>query len=250
MKKITKINILQPIGIFAIAATLLTTQSTLAGDAGGTGSGQGGTGASTSEVLTARLMARNSRQTSSGRQSGSAVVRIKGDRITVQIHAIGLDPSIMHMAHIHKGDHCPSQVGDDANHDGILDVIEGLPAYGPVLVNFGANISSLAASVMGGAPMANAAGIVNYRGSGSYSSLVADLHNRVPMAAGTGIAKLAPGEDFRPEMGVIVVHGIRASKSLPAGTQTLTGSSPQMSLPVLCGRLHRTSSGTFVTELE
>ncbi len=243
-----KINILKPIGVLAIAATLLTTQSTFAGDPSGTGTGDGGNGSS--EVLAAKLNAKNSKENLSGHQRGTAVIRIKGDRITAEIHATGLDPSIMHMAHIHKGDHCPSQVSDDANHDGILDVIEGLPAYGPVLVNFGANISSLAKSAMGGTPMANAAGVVHYKGSGSYSSLVNDLHNRAAMAPGTGIAKLAPGEDFMPQMGVIVVHGIRASKALPAGTQTLTGSSPQMSLPVLCGRLHRTSAGHFVTELE
>ena len=109
-------------------------------------------------VLTARLTPLNTRQTISGRAYGSAIVRIIGDKITVQVHGSGLDPSIMHMGHIHKGDHCPGQVSADANHDGVLDVIEGLPAYGPVLVNFGADISSLSKSAMIGAPMANAAG--------------------------------------------------------------------------------------------
>ena len=241
MKKFMK-----PVGIFALTTTLLVTQSVFAG--GGTDGGQGGTGST--EVLKTMLKPLNARQTLTGRQSGNAVVRIKGDRITVQIRASGLDPSIMHMAHIHKGDRCPSQTRDDANRDGVLDVIEGVPAYGPVLVNFGADISSLAASAKGGTPMANAAGVVNYKGSGSYSSLVNDLHDRAAMAPGTGIGKLAPGEDFMPEMGVIVVHGIRAQKSLPAGTQTLTGLTPQMSLPVLCGRLYRSANGVFVTELK
>ena len=203
-----------------------------------------------SVVLTARLSALNPRQTLSGRQSGTAVIRISGDHITVRIHAVGMDPSIMHMAHIHKGNRCPSQVREDANHDGVLDVIEGLPAYGPVLVNFGADISSLAASAMGGVPMANASGIVNYAGAGSYSSLVADLHNRVAKDPATGIAKLAAGEIFKPQMGVIVVHGIRASKMLPAGTKTLKGSSPQMSLPVLCGRLHRVRNHLQIFSIE
>lgn len=213
--------------------------------------GQPGQDQSQRLTLTARLNPVNSRETLSGRAAGVAVIRIHGNEITAQIQAQGVDPSIMHMAHIHKGDHCPSQSADDKNHDGVLDVIEGLPAYGPVLVNFGADISSLAASAKGGAPMANAAGVVNYRGSGSYTSLVADLHNRAAMDPATGIAKLAAGERFRPEMGVIVVHGIRSSKGLPAGAQTLKGSSPQMSLPILCGRLRVSGHGLELdTELE
>lgn len=237
-KVLAKIAAVSMLGVFGCPQ--LQAEENFLPQGGGTYQGAPGEVTGTAPtVLTARLSALNSRDTLSGRQTGFAVIRINGDRITAQIHATGMDPSFMHMAHIHKGDHCPEQVRDDANHDGVLDVIEGLPAYGPVLVNFGANISSLAASAMVGVPMANAAGVVNYSGAGSYDSLVADLHNRAAMDPATGIAKLAANETFKPEMGVIVVHGIRATKALPAGTKTLKGSSPQMSLPVLCGRLHR-----------
>lgn len=191
----------------------------------------------TAKVLVANLAALNPNQTVSKNQTGTAVVTINGDQIDVVVNATGTDPNIMHMAHIHKGNRCPNTITDDVNRDGVLDVIEGVPSYGPILVAFGTNLSSLAQAQAGGAPMADATGTFNYRGTGSFSALVADLHNRADLPAATGVGKLAPNEDFVPEMGVIVVHGVSQSTVLPATVATVTGLTPQGSVPILCGRL-------------
>ena len=205
---------------------------------GGSGSASQQPASPNAIVLVADLAPLNPNFTLSKAQKGSAVVSIVGDKIDVLVSATALDPSLVHMGHIHKGDHCPNTVTDDVNGDGVLDVVEGIPAYGAILVDFGADISTFAAAQKGGDPAADAMGIVNYKGTGSFQSLVDDLHNRPALPAATGVGKLAANEAFLPEMGVIVIHGISPATALPATVASVTGLTSQESIPVLCGRLH------------
>ena len=70
--------------------------------------------------------------------SGTAMVRVTGNTITVTMAAQGLLPDQPHAAHIHFGadarHECPT-LDDDDNDDGQLTTTEGAPAYGPIVVS-------------------------------------------------------------------------------------------------------------------
>ena len=71
--------------------------------------------------------------------SGWANLTLDGDQLTVSIHATGLEANMPHAQHIHgsmdnKGNAtCPTAAAD-TNGDGVVDIGEGLPFYGPVLL--------------------------------------------------------------------------------------------------------------------
>jgi hypothetical protein len=70
--------------------------------------------------------------------SGTAMVTVKGNVISVTMAATGLLADSPHAAHIHFGadarHECPAAT-DDTNKDGHLSTSEGAPAYGPVVVS-------------------------------------------------------------------------------------------------------------------
>lgn len=72
--------------------------------------------------------------------SGMATLTLMGDQLTVHIQASGLEPGMVHPQHIHgfmdnnKNAVCPP-MSADVNGDGLVDLGEGLPFYGPVLLN-------------------------------------------------------------------------------------------------------------------
>lgn len=68
---------------------------------------------------------------------GRAILVLKGDTLKVKIRAKGLVPNALHPQHIHGQDGnvnatCPP--ASAAGPDGILDLADGLPSYGPVLL--------------------------------------------------------------------------------------------------------------------
>lgn len=72
--------------------------------------------------------------------SGTATLSLKGNMLTVKIEAMGLEPNKLHPQHIHgfeantRNSTCPTMAAD-INGDGYVDLAEGLPSYGPVLLN-------------------------------------------------------------------------------------------------------------------
>lgn len=71
--------------------------------------------------------------------SGTATLTLMGDKLEVHIQASGLEPNMPHPQHIHgfeknnKNSTCPTMAAD-MNRDGLVDLAEGLPSYGPVLL--------------------------------------------------------------------------------------------------------------------
>ncbi len=71
--------------------------------------------------------------------SGSAELTLMGNKLTVKVNATGLEPNMVHPQHIHgfaenKGNStCPTPAAD-TNGDGLVDLVEGLPSYGGVLL--------------------------------------------------------------------------------------------------------------------
>src|SRR5688572_2530444 len=71
--------------------------------------------------------------------SGSATLVVRNQKIKhIEVHAEGLTPDAPHAQHIHYGEQalneCPT-LALDANGDGRLNTVEGVPAYGPVVVS-------------------------------------------------------------------------------------------------------------------
>ena len=70
--------------------------------------------------------------------TGHAHVKVKGKKLDVHYKAKNLVPNLPHAAHIHYGEQatheCPT-VRDDKNRDFRLNVVEGVPRYGPIAVS-------------------------------------------------------------------------------------------------------------------
>lgn len=70
---------------------------------------------------------------------GTVKAVVKGQDIKrIEVKAEGLTPDVPHAQHIHYGDdalnECPT-LALDTNKDGRLNTLEGVPAYGPVVVS-------------------------------------------------------------------------------------------------------------------
>jgi Cu/Zn superoxide dismutase len=88
-------------------------------------------------TLTAKL-----RQLNGSGASATATAVIRGETIKhIEVHAKGLTPDAPHAQHIHYGEQamneCPT-LKLDVNKDGRLTTVEGVPAYGPVVVSLAA----------------------------------------------------------------------------------------------------------------
>ena len=204
-------------------------------DVSGNGSNQ--TSSTTAQVYTATLGALNPNFTFSDTQTGTAAVTILGDRVDIVVNGTHVDPSMTHLASLQQGDHCPDAITGDLNGDGVIDAVEGESAYGLTLVELGANLDTLALAQSGGQPVSDSSGSFIYHGTGSYSSLLNDLHTRIAEPTGSGIGTLPANQSLDLSNSVIIVDGIDPSITLPSTTQTLTGMTAQQSLPILCGKL-------------
>lgn len=150
---------------------------------------------------------------------GTAVVSVSGDDITITVNVTGVNPLTLHPQHIHAGTTCPT-AAQDMNNDGVVDVIEGLPMYGPILVNLDSDLSSNPAGTF---PTADASGSYSYNESASRAHLQAELQQALRL-----------GDRH------VVIHGIDPNVVLPSSVATLPGLPAWATLPVACGMLHET----------
>ena len=75
--------------------------------------------------------------------SGQATITQSGRTLSVHITASGLEAGGVHLSHIHGlsdgkravESNCPT-MADDTDGDGFVELAEGVPAYGPIIVDF------------------------------------------------------------------------------------------------------------------
>jgi hypothetical protein len=154
---------------------------------------------------------------------GTATVTLSGEEVTVNIMVDGVTPMTLHPQHIHAGSNCPDGA-DDANSDGFVDVIEGLPDYGPVLVSLDSTINTGASSDLD-FPVADENGSYTYSAEGSRAHIQDEIETALKAA------------DRH-----VVIHGISPTgMPLPGSVQSLPGLPAWATLPVACGELDLTS---------
>jgi hypothetical protein len=105
--------------------------------------------------------------------SGSALVFRDGNTLTVSVQAEGLEPDQMHLQHIHgnltEDDSFTPTIRNDVDGDGFVELAEGIPSYGPVLLNLALDAEAATEVPIGGMaagplafPMADEDGTLGY----------------------------------------------------------------------------------------
>lgn len=164
-------------------------------------------GSSIMRTFTAQLSSLNN----SG-VSGEATITVENNTLTVNIWADGLEPNRVHPQHIHgfkddkRNSTCPSPSAD-TNGDGIVDLIEGLPSYGPVLLELYIPVDEF--------PVADADGKIHYERTFELGEVEFEEEGQVISYA-----------DLKPlQNRAIVLHGMTVNGEYIA------------TLPVACGQI-------------
>ncbi|WP_258805066.1 hypothetical protein [Pseudarthrobacter sp. NS4] len=178
--------------------------------------------------------------------SGTATAVVKNQKIEhIEVHATGLTPDAPHAQHIHYGNdalnECPT-LAQDANKDGRINTVEGVPAYGPVVVSLNTTGDTTPASFLDVArfPVAHD-GVFNYSRDNIEFTDVAGTG--YPGAGGLGTAKQI-ADSIRDGEGVLVIHGLdydgngTYNFSDPEGGSELSDDLPaEATDPAVCGVL-------------
>jgi Ca2+-binding RTX toxin-like protein len=167
--------------------------------------------------------------------SGFAEIARMGDSMTIRVEAAGLEPNQVHIQHIHgrlspTGMPVESNTPNgtfDADGDGFVELGEGLPAYGPVLMN----LTMPPGAGLEGFPTAPDGRI-------SYSETF-------DLASGQGLAEGVTAEQLFPlSLREMVIHGLSVDGSAGAGTDgEVDGTAGyKLVLPVASGEIEAVGS--------
>jgi hypothetical protein len=165
------------------------------------------------------------RHTPLGVAEGKAYFRVVSGMLTAVVDMSGTEPADgtfpegIHPQHIHAADRCPTAAAD-VNGDGIVDVIEGLPYYGPILVPLDGDIRNGTSEVPTFPFGSGDRGTYHYEASTLLSTLEAAI-----------------GEPLNLGARHVVVHGVDLATPLPATVQSLPGLPAQVTLPIACGEI-------------
>jgi hypothetical protein len=138
---------------------------------------------------------------------GNVEIVVEGDDIVhVNVDATGLD-AVDHPMFLRVGSRCPGATSD-LNNDGYVDVNEGLPSFGSILVALDSDLSQ-STTDPGSFPVGP---IISYRENVEVDDFESSLSGRT-----------------------IVIHGVGSAP--PATVTPLVGMSTSHSVPILCGIL-------------
>jgi hypothetical protein len=144
--------------------------------------------------------------------TGEATITVESNTLTVEIWAEGLEANRVHPQHIHgfadskKNSTCPGPAAD-TNGDGLIDLVEGLPSYGGVLVELYLPVDEF--------PVADADGKIHYKRSFALGEVAFEEEGQV-----------ISYHDLKPlQNRTIVLHGMTVDGQYIA------------TLPVACGQI-------------
>lgn len=168
--------------------------------------------------------------------SGTAMVTVTGNTISVTMAASGLLANAPHAAHIHFGADarhtCPT-AADDANKDGHINTTDGGPAYGDIVVSLTTSGDTTKASALAVDRFPTAPGGKDTYQRGSI---------QVPSDIASAITK---GQS------VVVVHGVDYNNNGKYDGDTKSDLDPSLPTeatdPALCGVLSAAPAGGMAT---
>ncbi len=168
--------------------------------------------------------------------TGTGTILITDQSFQIQLDMAGTPAQISHLQHIHSAATCPT-AAQDANGDGFIDVLEGIPSYGAILVPLDGNLNTQADGGMT-TPSANRAGAYRYTRRATLATMIADLRaeDTIP---DDPVVKLSEGELLNLEGRTVIIHGVPAAANLPATIGTIEGLAPEATLPIACGTISR-----------
>lgn len=218
---------------------LIAAASVGAGTASAAGHSHSTKGADKTVTLNATLTELNN----SG-ASGSATATVRNQKIQhIEVRAQGLTPDAPHAQHIHYGqqalNECPT-LALDSNNDGRLNTVEGIPAYGPVVISLNTTGDTTPASFLDVTRFP-----VSSNGSYSYSRDNIEFTDvaGTGYTGGGGTAKQI-ADSIRDGEGVLVIHGLdydgngSYNFSSPEGASELDPNLPaEATDPAVCGVL-------------
>lgn len=170
-----------------------------------------------------------------GNPTGTLDVVIAGDEVNATMKMTGVPGSMRHAQHIMIGTSCPT-ASNDVNSDNFIDVLEGVPNYGLILIPLDGNLEDQDDGASG-FPFANAAGSYTWTKTASLSRMIADLQD-ADLDLEDGLGKL-DGSDLNLEGKVVLVHGVKQTSNLPSTVATLDDFKNYESLPIACGKIER-----------
>jgi len=178
--------------------------------------------------------------------SGTGTITITETNFQVNLNMTGVPARVSHIQSIHASGSCPTAAAD-VNADGFVDVVEGLPSYGPILIPLDGNLNSQLGG-NGSRPRSDASGAYNYSRRGTLSRMLDDLRGTDTNTTDV-LTKLPEGENLNLENKVIIVHGVPASTDLPDTVASLPNLPSEATLPIACGTITRAPSdgGTGTT---
>ena len=183
----------------------------------------------TTETATSSLVSLNGETA-----TGTVTFSLTADEFIARVELEGADPDMPHAQHVHASAACPTAAAD-TNSDGFIDILEGMPSYGGILVPLDGDISAQAA---GSAtfPSADANGEYIYADTASFTAFMTDLLATDPDPT-DAIVKL-PTNSLNIGARTVVVLGVADTTTLPTTVATLPGLTAQQSLPIACGTIN------------
>ena len=167
-----------------------------------------------------------------GDVTGSALVKIKADSLTVEVKVNGSPAHIVHAQNIHIADACPTLVSD-VNKDGVIDAIEGQSSYGPAIIPLDYELKTQTEANTK-FPAADFTGNYFYRQMTSLAEMMKDLTSK-DIDAKDNLVKMKPGFGLAGRQ--IVIYGVAADTNLPETVASFNGQTKFSGLPIACGSL-------------
>lgn len=169
-------------------------------------------------------------QVTGGATTGQATFTERDGQLVMDVQVKGAPAGIEHWQHFHgfkdgQNAICPT-AANDANHDGIVDLIETGPTSGTTMVPFIQHPASMDIP-HGTYPVADASGAYHYRVTVPVAGLQA------------AFAKQFPGQQLDLDRRVVFIHGVPAATRLPVSVQSLGPIPAQVTLPIACGVIRK-----------